>query len=75
MPNGAEPSYYTALEFDGRKHSIGKLKEMKLQNLAGKLRGNGTGSHEDLTSFPADAPDNEAPKSLQRPPNKPTDLT
>ena len=51
------------------------LNEMNQQNLAGEPRGSGMGAHEDLMSFPADAPDNEAPKSLQRPPNKPPNLT
>ena len=43
---------YTTLEFDGRKHSIGKLNEMNQQNLAGEPRGSGMGAHEDLMSFP-----------------------
>ena len=39
---------YTTLEFNGRKHSIGKLNELKPQNLAGEPRGSGMGAHEDL---------------------------
>ena len=72
------PSLPTTLLSNSTEENIQsmKLRETKQQNLAGELRGNGMGTREDLISFPAAyAPDNETPKSLQRPPNRPPDLT